>query len=119
MSQLFLLSISCRPAPEQAARTRVDSLGARPFRDENQISDSDHPTFLFISSSVRIVERGRCLCLTWELSVSAAGGGCVDWNNPRTRQRYPPSAYDVILISDVVWADGYGRLPTTYVCPAP
>eukprot|EP01047_Picozoa_sp_COSAG01_P052525 COSAG01_NODE_5531_length_4203_cov_8.341618_4_plen_56_part_00 len=51
--------------------------------------------------------------------MSAAGRGYADWNNPRTRQRYPPSAYDAILISDVVWADGYGRLPTTCACPAP
>ena len=29
-----------------------------------------------------------------------------DWNNPRTKLRFPAEDWDVILISDVVWADG-------------
>lgn len=36
----------------------------------------------------------------------------LDWNNPETHKRFPPQSWDIILISDVVWADGYGRLPT-------
>ena len=37
----------------------------------------------------------------------------LDWNQPTTAVRFPPEKWDVILISDVVWADGYGRLPQT------
>lgn len=36
-----------------------------------------------------------------------------DWNQPNIGVRFPPEKWDVILISDVVWADGYGRLPQT------
>lgn len=36
-----------------------------------------------------------------------------DWNHPAVAARFPKEKWDVILISDVVWADGYGRLPQT------
>lgn len=35
----------------------------------------------------------------------------LDWNQPGTARRFPAERWDVILISDVVWADGYGNLP--------
>lgn len=37
----------------------------------------------------------------------------LDWNQKNVAERFPPEKWDVILISDVVWADGYGRLPQT------
>ena len=37
----------------------------------------------------------------------------LDWNAVDVSRRFPPSRWDVILISDVIWADGYGKLPQT------